>query len=240
MDDITTITFICPTRNRPGNISRLVESVYNTCYEDNAGIIGFLFYVDIDDLVSELTLKKLQLKYGTARINYIVGDRIIMCEMSNILARQVSEGILFFCGDDIVLESLNWDLDILNEFKTTKDKILLVYGDDGLMHERLATHFFIHTNWIKTLGYIVPPIFTGDWADNYVTDVATTLGRKVYLPNVKTTHYHPTIGKAQFDATYIEKYSRDVRSNPAKVFNDSKVIRDQDVSKLKEFIKNHA
>ena len=231
------ITFICPTRGRIHNVSRLIES--STATYSGSTRLNFMFYMDDDDSKTIDLVKSISLSDPNITVTVTVGPRIIMSEMSNILARKSEKGILFFCGDDIVMESKDWDIKVRDEFRKVKDKILLVYGDDGLMHESLATHFFLHSNWVDTLGYMVPPIFTGDWVDNYVSTVATMLDRKIYLPEVKTTHYHPTAGKAAMDTVYLEKYNRDVKSNPQLTFFRSGSLRDSDVKKLKGVMENY-
>ena len=221
------ITFICPTRGRVSNVSRLIESSTAT-YSGNTRL-NFMFYMDDDDSKTIDLVKSISPSDPNITVTVTVGPRIIMSEMSNILARKAEKGILFFCGDDIVMESKDWDIAVSNEFAEVEDKILLVYGDDGLMHESLATHFFLHSNWIDTLGYMVPPVFTGDWVDNYVTAVATSLDRKVY---------HPTAGKAAMDVVYLEKYHRDIKSNPQARFNATGNERDADAEKLREVMEN--
>jgi hypothetical protein len=228
------ITFICPTRQRPANVIRLIESAVSN-YSGKTKL-NFMFYMDDDDMHTVKLVKAISVKDPNVKISVTVGGRIVMSEMSNILARKSDDGILFFCGDDIVMESKDWDLVVISEFDKVDDKILFVYGDDGLMHEKLATHSFIHKKWIETTGHFVPPIFTGDWADNYVDSVAEMLGRKVYVQNLKTTHYHPTAGKAIMDNVYLEKYRRDIKSNPSRVFRESAHMRELDVKKLKKFI----
>jgi len=231
------ISFICPTRGRIHNVYRLIESSVAT-YSGNTSL-NFMFYMDEDDIETIKLVKDLSVKDPNINIEVIVGERIIMCEMSNILARRSHEGILFFCGDDIVMESKDWDTVVKSEFDKVDDKILFLYGDDGLMHEKLATHFFIHKKWIEATGHCVPPIFTGDWADNYVNHVADMLGRKVYVEKLKTTHYHPTAGKAIMDEVYLEKYQRDIKSNPQMLFRESASLRESDVKKLKECMRNY-
>ena len=233
MQDLENISFICPTRKRPNNVRRLIKSVEDT---SSGNLNVFIkFYVDDDDpTLGEL--KNITTTKDHIKLQILTGPRILMCEMSNILARESEEGMLFFCGDDIVMESNDWDIKVRSEFENYKDRIVLVYGDDGHQGEALATHFFLHTNWVKTLGYMVPPLFTGDWVDNYVTTLSTMLGRKVYNGNIKTIHYHPHAGKAAMDETYMEKYIRDQHSVPQYVFSRSQALRETDCVKLKEFI----
>lgn len=231
------ITFLCPTRNRPAGLRRLISSAAkNSSWQMP---IEFGFYIDEDDTISEQALDEIA-KEVRVRIWNIRGPRLYqLSEASNILARATKSGIMFFCGDDVEVTTLNWDRYVYNEFDKVPDKILLVYGDDGIQHSRLATHFFIHKNWVDTLGHVLPPVFTGDWVDNWVTEVSSTLNRKVYLPDVKLPHHHCTVGKSPLDLTYAEKFMKDRNHNPAKIFEETKPLREQDIEKLKTFINNH-
>lgn len=231
------ITFLCPTRNRPNGLKRLVSSALAKSSWQIP--IEFGFYIDDDDTISEQALSEIS-KDSRASIWFTRGPRLHeLSEASNILARLTKSGILFFCGDDVEVETLNWDVAVYQEFEKVKDKILLVYGDDGIQHSKLATHFFIHKNWVDTLGHVLPPVFTGDWVDNWVTEVSSSIGRKIYLQDVKLTHHHCTVGKSPVDQTYIEKFNKDRQHNPAKVFADTKDQREADIDKLRNYIKNH-
>jgi hypothetical protein len=231
------ITFLCPTRNRPQGLRRLIHSAVN--HSSGYMPISFGFYIDEDDTISEEAINSIR-KETFASIWFIRGPRLHqLSEASNILARATSDGIMFFCGDDVEVTTLNWDRYVYEEFSKYNDKILLVYGDDGIQHSKLATHFFIHKNWVDTLGHVLPPVFTGDWVDNWVTEVSTSLGRIKYLSDVKLPHHHCTVGKSPVDLTYIEKFNKDRLHNPAKVFEDTKSLRLNDITKLKQFIDNH-
>lgn len=224
------ISIICPTRNRPHNIKRLIQSVKDTVF--NIKNIEFFFYLDDDARNTSIPL----ITDNDIKINCFVGPRIMLSETSNILSRAVKDGILFLIGDDLIFETKDWDIEIQNEFSKSKSKILLIYGQDGIQNEKLATHFFIHKKWVEVLGYVVPPIFWGDWADNWITKTAEELNCKVYREDLKFTHLHPTIGKASFDLVYAEKYLRDQKTNPQNNFEKFNDIFVSDIRKLKDYI----
>lgn len=229
------ITFLCPTRHRPEGLKRLIFSALNN--STNSQNVKFGFYIDDDDQESANFLANL----GEDRkhVWYIQGPRLhMLSEASNILAR-ATEGILFFCGDDVEVETKGWDYLVEDTFDHSEDKILLLYGDDGIQGAKLATHFFIHKEWVHALGHVIPPIFTGDWVDNWVTEVSTRIGRKIYLPELKLTHHHCTVGKSNMDLTYYEKFAKDAAHNPRAVFESHKHLRDLDVEKLTNRINNH-
>jgi len=230
------INIICPTRNRPGNIIRLINSLLNTtCYFER---IFLRIYVDSDDTLTPSLVDHIKATRKDINIIQVTGqNRIPITSMFNILAKDVPEDeIMFFCGDDITFDTVNWDLQIVDEFDKVKDKILLVYGDDGYQHEKLCTHFFLHKKWVTALGYVIPEIFPGDWADNYIMDVATRINRIKYLPELKTIHHHPITTNAPLDMVYVEKFNRDRQVNAPKIFNDSLSLRLSDANKLLKHI----
>jgi hypothetical protein len=227
------ISFICPTRGRPNNIVRFIKSSISTCSDPSN--LHLYFYVDEDDSITINNISNIKNQFPID-INFTIGERTKMSNMFNILGNQAKDGIIFWCGDDIIMETENWDIEIQNQFNKFSDKILLVYGDDCNQHEALATHFFIHKNWIKVLGYIVPDLFTGDWVDTWIMDIANKPNRRIYLSHVKTNHLHPVYGKGQMDLTYLEKYHRDSVTKPQNIFVDAKHMREDDIRKLKEFI----
>ena len=226
------ISLLCPTRKRPNNVVRFINSAYTTVSE--ASRLRILFYVDDDDFETINLAEKYQ--QIDNKIRWIVRKRIILSEMTNILAKEAQKGILFLLGDDVVFETKNWDIEIRKEFLSVKDNILLVYGKDGIMNERLATHSCIHSKWVEILGHIVPPIFPGDWVDNWMTKISESLGRKIYREDLLFTHMHPTVGKANFDEVYIEKYLRDRQARPDLILEAKKDLLEEDINKLRDYM----
>ena len=102
-------------------------------------------------------------------------------------------------GDDVQVQTKDWDMLIANEFDKYEDKILMVVPSDGRAKgnkksgsetklwpdEPLpAAHFAVHKNWVNTLGYLAPPFFWHWHVDTYTQKVARKLNRCLYLPTV--------------------------------------------------------
>ena len=77
-------------------------------------------------------------------------------------------------GDDVQIQTQDWDQLIVDQFNKYEDKILMVVPSDGrrkgtqnlgkevkLWEDKPlpAAHFAVHKNWINTLGYLAPPYF---------------------------------------------------------------------------------
>lgn len=227
------ISLLCPTRGRPTNIIRMIESVFSN---DTSGSSELVFFLDSDDLISIEVVKSLIKEYPT-RVQGLVGPRNRnISKMHNICARKAKGDIIGLSDDDVVYRTKGWNELIEQAFAETPDKILLVYGRDGLHNAAHATHPFIHRKWMETTGYFVPEHFTGDYADTWLNDVAIMLGRRHFIDTLITEHMHPGAGKAEWDATYRERFELQAQQDPGALFNSLLPERHEDARKLQEVI----
>ena len=217
------ISILCPTRNRPHNIKRMWQSIVDTASKPNE--IELVIYVDeddnsYDDLKLPLTIVK--------------GPRIVLSDTWNKCAKKAKYDILMYAGDDIVFKTDNWDSLVVATFDESKDKIMFVFGRDGSPHDRIyGTHGFVHRNWFNTLGYICPPLFSGDYSDTWINDVAKLVGRHKYI-NILTEHLHPDFNKTNLDKTYEEKYERMKKDKTADLYHSLSSERQIDADKLRK------
>jgi hypothetical protein len=225
------ISIITPTRARPNNIERLINSGLDNAHYKNQ--IEFLFYVDFDDILSINKLDELILLYNCEQIVYLLGPRIIMSDMNNKLYERSKSDILMFCGDDIIFRTKNWDLKVLNEFNRFNDKIIFVHGDDGYWGSKFGTHGFLHKKWVETTGYFLPPYFSSDYCDTWINEVSNLINRRFYI-EILTEHMHPNFGKGEFDLNHQERVFRHKRDNVDKIYSslNMRIKRYMDTIKL--------
>lgn len=224
------ISILLPTRNRPANIKRFLESLAQTI----SAVQEVVFYVDDDDVFSVPMIEHFQEKMKTGiMIKYIVGPRITMTDYWNKCYEQASGEIMMQAGDDIIFKTKAWDSMVENTFRISPDKILLVHGDDmdGNFRSNFGTHSFLHRNWIDALGYFIPPYFSSDNGDRWLMEVADFIGRRKFIPIV-TEHIHPRTGKVGLDSTYKERLARHERDNPNQLYVDMFYERLGDAAKL--------
>ncbi len=219
------ISVLVPTRNRPASVERLLTSAFETADTE----VEFIFYVDDDDTSDYSEMDK----NGATKI---VGPRVVLSEMWNRCAESASFDVMMHCGDDIIFRSAGWDTRILAEFDKVPDKILFVHGNDGFQGSTIGTHGFLHRNWVDVTGYFVPPYFSSDYNDLWLTEVADALGRRVYLSDVSTEHMHPVAGKGIWDQTHQERLARHQRDNVERIYKQHAGQRATDVDKLRAFI----
>lgn len=205
---------------------RLVNSITSTA----SAPVEVVFYVDLDDPASLQTAVELG---SSGLVRHVAGERQTLSDCWNLAARQATGEILMMCGDDIVFRTPGWDKRVADAFEAVPDRIALVYGNDLIQHERLATHPFIHRNWYEAVGQLVPDGFSCDWCDMWLNEVAIALDRRVYLPDVVTEHVHPVVGKARLDDNHRERLARGRRDNVRQLYADRAAERDADVEKLR-------
>ena len=234
------ISFCIPSRGRPELAKRLVDTATATQKHNTE----FLFYLNDDDEKLEEYKDLLDEKH------YTVGPNQSTCYSWNQLADRARHDIVMLMGDDVRVQTQDWDEKIKKEFSKYEDRILMVVPSDGREKGTLkfeieeptlwpdeslpAAHFAVHKNWINTLGYLAPPFFWHFYVDTYTQKVARKINRCLYLPTVVFK------AKKLFDDT-----ANRVRSNMNIIKRDDAVwtkVRNRhlkgDINELEKVIKN--
>ena len=109
------ISFCCPSRGRPELAKRLVDTATATQKHDTE----FLFYLNDDDEKLEEYKDLLNEKH------YTVGPNQSTCYSWNLMCEKASHDIVMLMGDDVQVQTQNWDQLIADEFLRYEDKILM-------------------------------------------------------------------------------------------------------------------
>lgn len=217
------ISILVPTRGRPIEFLRMVKSAL--ALATHARRIEVVAYLDEDDANNYWP--------KIVGVEYLCGPRIVLSEMWNECYRASAGEILMHCGDDIIFRTPGWDQIVRAAFASSEDKILLVHGDDCSPNtDLLATHGFLHRRWVETVGYFVPPLFSSDWNDVWLTEVADLIGRRIKVPIV-TEHMHYSFGKAERDRNTNEREERGARDDVVGLYQRTKMQRVRDANRLK-------
>jgi len=199
------LSILCPTRERPDQVLRLIDSVFLTAASPDK--IEILFYIDSDDESFPA------LDHFSSRVKVFKGPRTWISNAHNYLYSHCEGEIVMTGADDMVFRTQGWDSAIYAAFDSIPDKIALIYGNDlGTHAGKIATHGFFHRNWIESLGTWVQPGRGSLW-DLWSTENARKLGRLVFLENVVIEHVHYRQSKTEvsFDKTY--SYVRSMNSS---------------------------
>lgn len=183
------ISFCCPSRGRPELAKRLVDTATATQKHNTE----FLFYLNDDDEKLDQYKELLDDKH------YTIGPNQSTCYSWNLMAERASNDIVMLMGDDVQVQTQDWDQMIADEFLRYEDRILMVVPSDGRVkgskrhgdETKLwpdtslpSAHFAVHKNWIKTLGYLAPVHFWHWHVDTYTQKVARKLNRCLYMPTI--------------------------------------------------------
>ena len=131
-----TVSLLCPTRERPHGMQRLWASVAETAAALES--VELIYYVDDDDQISLDRFEQMQAQHPD-NLTLVKGPRIVLSEMWNRCYDACKGTIIGCCGDDLAFRTQNWDAMVRAEFAKIKDRILMVYGRDGIQDHTLAT-----------------------------------------------------------------------------------------------------
>lgn len=216
------ISILCPTRKRPVQFERMVESARITATSP----IEILARFDADDTESARATLELP-------VNRIIGPRVNFADNWNELAERASGDLLGLFADDVVFQTSGWSAMVEQAFADCPDKILLVHGDDlGFGGNGFGTLPFISRKWMETVGYFCPSGYSGDFLDTHLNDVANLIGRRKFLSFV-TEHMHHLYGKSERDETYREKDERMNRDGTREAYEKRLPERLRDAEKLR-------
>jgi Glycosyl transferase family 2 len=203
------LVVLVPSRNRPQNIADLIKSFDETETESDLIVI-----VDDDEPQMDAYLQ--------------LGCDVFMVEKRgkgmakplNFAARHFAHKYRHFAflGDDHRPRTKHWD----NTFINALDELGtgLVYGNDLLQGENLATAVAITGNIVHALGGMVPPDMIHLYLDNFWMTLGKDLNALRYIPEVVLEHLHPIAGKAQWDEGYQSVNAEEVYSADKKALDD--------------------
>jgi hypothetical protein len=238
------ISILIPTRHRPHNVLRLVESIIKT----SSGINGLelLFFVDLDDketwdLLPLLEDKMKRLIYSAkGYIKFISSaddPKIHYNRWWNFLWKHASGDIFMQGGDDLVFSTEGWDKAVVKAFESYPDRMSVVYCNDGSCDSHIrATHPFLSREWCNLLGYFQPTIFDGAYNDTWITELGKLTGRLVHLDNYLIDHMHVDFGKSSNDEVYDRQRQACREQDSRKIFQDTLPVRQKDAQKILDYI----
>jgi hypothetical protein len=227
------ISVLIPTRNRPVQLLRTINSAYATA--KNKGGVEFVLYVDDDAVTSSLPTVGC-LDPAAYAVKAVIGPRITLTDCWNKCLPLASGDIYCQGNDDIIFRTPGWDGIVEYMFSFTPDRILLVHGSDcGLHYGDFGAHPFVHKKWVDTLGYFLPPYFSSDFGDLWLHVIAEALGRRRYLP-FEIEHMHFCLGKAKIDQTTADRLERHYIDKVDDIWNRTEGERMEAIEKLRKVI----
>jgi hypothetical protein len=225
---------IIPTRGRPQAIPEIMRA-----WDDTGATADVLFAVDSDDpSLAGYKEHATALKDDT-RVRFVYGKRRRLCGTLNMQAVKAAKGYRFlaFMGDDHRPRpaAMSWDARIRECLSGGPG---IVYGNDLLQGEKMATAVAMTSDIVSTLGYKAPPQLVHLCLDLVWIDWGRGMGRITYLPDMVIEHLHPAAGKAELDAGYVEVNSEAQASADSAAYYDYRDNGglDADLAKLRRLV----
>lgn len=191
---------IIPTRGRPGAVPEIMQA-----WDDTGATADVLFCVDTDDPEVAAYKKHAAAYKGDGRVRFTFGKRRRLVGTLNVQAVKAAKTYRFlaFLGDDHRPRAADkaWDARIRECLSGGPS---IVYGNDLLQGEAMATAVAMTSDIVATLSYMAPPALVHLCADLVWVEWGRGMGRITYLPDMVIEHLHPANGKAPSDAGYEE------------------------------------
>lgn len=187
---------VMPSRGRPAQAVLAARSAMET----SSANVRIVIIVDADD-------PSLDAYTG---IPGSVADVLVLNPASNNMVEAANRGlrefveqngdydIYGFIADDVRFHTLDWETKIADRLEHPG----IAYGDDGLQHEALATHWFVSGRIVKALGGICLAPTHHFYQDNAWMELGKEVGILKYMPDVSIEHLHFSAGKSRYDDTY--------------------------------------
>lgn len=225
------ISVLCPSRGRPELAKKMCDSAFALA----GAPIQVLFYLNDDDPELPKYKELIPSQY------LIVGPDRSPAYSWNKLAELARYDILFLMGDDAWFETEDWAIKIGKVFDQYPDKIVFAFPSvdgikwrGGALTKDHCQHFCLHKNWIRTLGYFVPPHFWHWYVDTWFRDVARLIGRHHSIEDVSV----PLLVDYE-DATELRKDRLCNRERDHWLWNNTQRWLHADAHALQHFIKHY-
>ncbi len=199
------IAILTPTRRRLDELKGLIASWERT----TEGFSDFIFGMDNDDhtydsLIEENPNFIFEMNPQMRPLTYLNFLALKYCDEYNYLC---------FMEDDFRFNSEGWESIFIQQLK--KDKVGIVWGEDGIHNGKLVDSPVITSNIVKKLGYMVPPVIECLFSDYFFRRIGLEVGILHYFPDVKITHRHYYNKKRERDGISEEMDKFDPIDKPA-------------------------
>jgi hypothetical protein len=196
----TDLSVVIPSRGRPESVERMAIAFAETGADEL--VVGWAVERDDPRLPDYAEAIGRWFAYGEL-VEVSGGTMTAAINVASVTAAgDLDPYAIAVLNDDHLPRTPGWHTAMLDALLRL-DPIGLVYPDDGLRGEGLATVWAVHAAWVKTIGRMIPARVDHLYADNAMMDLARLVGDRVeYLPDVLIEHMHPLAGKAETDEGY--------------------------------------
>lgn len=205
------ILVLLPSRGRPDNVKRFYES----WKKNSAGLNDVVVLLDLDDE----TYNTENEYWGKINEDFVVSavKRMNLVEKLNSGLKDWvnSYSIIGFLGDDVIIETKDWDKKIIEKFKEL-GKYGMLYPNDGYNKHNVPNHIFVTKQWCELFSWFAYPKLQHLYIDNLWRDIGNHInmnpkidGKYYHAMDIVLRHEHFFFNKeVKKDSLYQEIYSK--------------------------------
>jgi len=189
---MTKIAILCPTRGRPEQCRRMIQSVEDTATYGNVDVI--LGPTIGDEIIT---------RYGKQYpICGPFSDGMPTVYKWNLMADYEKDYAKLFmlAADDIIFETPGWDKALIEHYNALENKIHVYHLADS-RDPNGTPHPIVTREYIDAMGYMLPPIFLHWYVDTWTCAIASANGVFTHLKDFLLTHDKPS-DRGQPDETH--------------------------------------
>ncbi len=186
MNPSPTFSLIVPTRQRTGQLRRLLDSLAETAAHPKR--LEIVLVVDEDDAASVVFCHD-----ALAVKLVVVAPGLPMGALNMAGYEAASAPYLMLLNDDVVARTPRWDETVLSWFRAFPDEILLIHTNDLIFKDELCTFPLVSHAFCELAGGLCPREYVRYRIDDHIGDVFNLLAvlgerRTIYLPDIVFEH----------------------------------------------------
>lgn len=171
------ISLLCPTRGRPGQCKRMIESVKDT---------------STNEVCVHLALSLADSReYEISDADLLTPDDMPTVFKWNLLAKGAllnpKAKLFMLCADDVYFDSDGWDYALIEHYSKLENKIH-VYALQDSRDEKGTPHPIVTREYIEAMGYFLPPIFLHWYVDTWTVAIAKANNCFTHLTEHRLIH----------------------------------------------------
>lgn len=227
------IALLCPSKGRPDKLKRMWESAQATTSTRVKLYLAvsqedYPQYKQFEGPRVQITIMP-ELMPTAQKWNYL----------ADLAMQESTNNIFFLAGDDMIFETPNWDNAIAEHFLTyfysLENKIHVYHLQDSRSEEG-TPHPIVTRDYIKAMGYFVPPLFLHWFIDTWTVEIAKANNCYTHLKDYLLIHDKDN-DKGVPDATHTGIRSYGWRDRDAYVNEKMQHVLQEEIRKLSR-IKN--
>lgn len=186
-----TIALLCPTRARPRQCNRMVESAFATAH-DKHNVKIYLALTSGDATVGEYNGKGV-----TKMVSWPDGMPTAhkWNKLAEIAMEDPANKLFMLCADDTAIRTPCWDKALLDHYNALENKIHVYHLLDSRNPEG-TPHPIVTREWVEAMGYMLPPLFLHWFVDTWTVEIAKSAGCFTHMKDYMLLHDKPSdVGK---------------------------------------------